>query len=219
MDFSHSPNSGTFPASVYRLLPWICKWVFECFMPPALARDSYGSGSGRPVRSTPSGQHALARESALHLHLVSATVSGSRSFSRFSLFFPLCFGLVLGSAKGQHMAQIGRHVLQIRHPKVSQIYHLHMYRAQWHSSCGHSLNSNFNSKLSSIMNTHTVGLINIHIHTHSHSFVCEWTLAKNAFGIFNVIYLYHFWLVNNISGVETQLHLFVRYVISCLWVL
>lgn len=47
------------------------------------------------------------------------------SFPRFSLFFPLCFGLVLGSAKGQHMAQIGLHVLQIRHPKVSQIYHVH----------------------------------------------------------------------------------------------
>lgn len=218
MDFSHSPNSGTFPASVYRLLPWICKWVFECFMPPALARDSYGSGSGRPVRSTPSGQHALARESALHLHLVSATVSGSRSFPRFSLFFPSlfrsCFGLSKRATHGTNWTT------RPPDPPPESVPNIPCtYRAQWHSSCGHSLNTNFNSKLSSIMNTHTVGLINIHIHTHSHSFVCEWTLAKNAFGIFNVIYLYHFWLVNNISGVETQVHLFVRYVITCVWVL
>lgn len=218
MDFSHSPNSGTFPASVYRMLPWICKWAFECFMPPALARDSYGSGSGRPVRSTPSGQHALARESALHLHLVSATVSGSRSFPRFSLFSLSVSVLFWAQQKGNTWHKLDdtssrsatrkcpKYTMYIQGPVTQFLRALSQLQlqlqAQFHYEHAHS-------------GTHKYS----HTHTHSHSFVCEWTLAKNAFGIFNVIYLYHFWLVNNITGVETQLHLFVRYVISCLWVL
>lgn len=178
MDFSATLRTlqlGHFPCFSLPFAARICKWVFEYFMPPALARDSYGSGSGRPVRvrSTPSGQRALARQSALHLHLVSAAVSGSGFRFHVFHFFPLlrsCFGLSKRATHGTNWTTRPPDPPPESVPNI-----LCTYRPSDTVPAG-SLNSNFNWKRCSIMNTHTVGLINMH--THSHSFACEWTNTR-----------------------------------------
>lgn len=95
-------------------------------MPPALARDS-SLAQGRRRRRPGSPGPVNAQRSERFLVRQSVRTSPTFgiciwfSFPRFSLFF-LVLALVLGPAKGQHMAQIGQHVLQIRHPNVSQIH-------------------------------------------------------------------------------------------------
>lgn len=100
------------------------------------------------------------------------------SFPRFSLFS--CFALVLGPTKGQHMTQIGQHVLQIRHPNVSQI---HFVPALWHSSqlCQFltPAGSTLQLQLEALFHyEHAHSGTRKYAHTSPYLFICEWTNTR-----------------------------------------